>query len=79
MNGVQIGHTYMTHKYLLSGDDPPLCISCNEYETVEHLLVHCVEFIRERFYEVDNLQDLFYSVDENKIIAFIKETDLRYS
>ncbi len=70
----------MTHKYLLSGEDQPFCVSCDTYETVEHLLIHCVEFndIRERFYEVDNLQDLFYNVDENIIIAFINEAGLRY-
>ena len=80
INRIKIGHTYMTHKYLLSGDDQPFCTSCNEFETVAHLLIHCVEFndIRERFYDVDNLQDLFYNVDENMIIAFINEAGLRY-
>ena len=70
----------MTHKYLLSGEDQPCCVSCNTYETVEHLLIDCGEFndTRERFYDVDNLQDLFYNVDENMIIAFINEAGLRY-
>jgi hypothetical protein len=80
INRIKIGHTYMTHKYLLSGDDQPFCVSCDTYETVEHLLIHCVEFndIRERFYEVDHLQDLFCNVDENVIIAFINEAGLQY-
>ena len=27
---LRLGHTYITHRYLLAGEDPPVCISCQD-------------------------------------------------
>ena len=40
----RIGHTRLTHAYLLTNDQPPFCISCNEPFTVKHFLITCTEF-----------------------------------
>ena len=40
----RIGHTRLTHAYLLTNEQPPLCISCNEPFTVKHFLITCTEF-----------------------------------
>ena len=29
----------------LSGDPPPVCVGCQERLSVEHILIHCVEYI----------------------------------
>ena len=42
---LRIGHTYLTHRHLLSGDPPPACVGCQECLSVEHILIHCVEYI----------------------------------
>lgn len=38
---LRIGHTYATHKHLLTGTDPPTCIHCGESLTVVHVLIQC--------------------------------------
>ena len=35
---LRIGHTRLTHSYLLKREDQPFCISCNELFTVKHFL-----------------------------------------
>ena len=48
---LRIGHTRMTHSFLLTGDSAPECIFCDLPLTVEHLLVHCTQYdpARQRF------------------------------
>jgi len=41
LNRLQIGHSRLTHSYLLSGDDPATCQSCGIPLTVKHILVKC--------------------------------------
>ena len=48
---LRIGHTYLTHKFLLtSGGDrqAPVCSTCNVNLSVKHLLVECPSFANER-------------------------------
>ena len=42
---LHIGHTHLTHRHLLVGDPPPVCVSCQERLSVEHILIHCAEYI----------------------------------
>ena len=35
---LSIGHSYLTHCYLLKGEPQPFCVSCNEALTINHLL-----------------------------------------
>ena len=41
---LRIGHSFLTHRYLLAGEDPPECISCQERLTVDHILLHCLDY-----------------------------------
>ena len=77
---LRLGHTYTTHRYLLAGEDPPVCISCQENLTVEHILIHCAEYFHVRYqcFDVNNLGELFRTVSPNIIIQFIKRTGLLY-
>ena len=38
---LRIGHTRLTHSFLMSGDPPPFCEDCLVPQTVRHLLVEC--------------------------------------
>ena len=38
---LRIGHTHLTHKFLLDGSDAPECAQCDRPLSVEHILVHC--------------------------------------
>ena len=44
----RIGHTHLTHSYILRKDPPPLCEHCQCILTVRHILVECNHFARER-------------------------------
>ena len=73
-NRLRIGHTYLTHSYLLKDEDLPICIPCNSLLTVEHiLLISCIDFnvIRQNFYTASNLQDLFHNIHPKRIISFV--------
>ena len=58
---VRIGHTHLTHCFLLKGEDPPQCIACDCQLTVKHILFDCVDFIesRNRHFNVDTFKELF--------------------
>ena len=45
---LRIGHSNLTHSYLLNKTDPPVCSSCNCRLTVAHVLVHCSGFNAQR-------------------------------
>jgi kelch-like protein 2/3 len=40
---LRIGHTKVTHGFLLRGDAPDECDSCMTPKTVRHLLIECVD------------------------------------
>ena len=42
---LRIGHTRVTHKYLLSGDSQPLCDECKCSLTVKHILLECCSLL----------------------------------
>ena len=58
LNRLHIGHTRLTHSFLLSGDNLPEFVTCQCPLTLKHILVECVvahkiiDFIKEtRFYK----------------------------
>ena len=44
----RIGHTHLTHSYILRNDPPSQCEHCQCIQTVRHILVECNTFARER-------------------------------
>ena len=45
---LRIGHCYLTHGFLLRGEEPPICADCGTAVTVPHLLLNCVVYRNER-------------------------------
>jgi len=77
LNRLRIGHTRLTHSFLLSGDDLPECGTCQCPLTVKHILVECVDFkdVRNKRFVASSIKDLFDNIESHKIIDFIiKET-----
>ena len=72
---LRIGHTFLTHGYLLKRDSPPQCGACQTQLTVEHVLLHCPtrNAIRANHFTDTNLLDLFSNVTSRCIVDFIKE------
>jgi len=77
----RIGHTYLTHSYLLKGEPMPECIPCQCPLTVKHILIECIDFshIRPQCFNVQTLEDLFTDVPSSKILLFLKDINLFYS
>ena len=75
---LRIGHSYITHSYLLKGEEEPQCIPCNAPLTVKHVLVDCVDLAptRQRFFDVDSMTTLFDTVKFESIFDFLKEIHL---
>ena len=74
----RIGHTYLTHNYLLKRDLAPECIGCDTLLTVKHILIECIDFdhIRARFYCATSMRQLFDEVNPTKVINFLKAIGL---
>ncbi|GFR90533.1 RNA-directed DNA polymerase from transposon X-element [Elysia marginata] len=41
---LRIGHSWITHEYLLKGEQQPYCTACECPFTVKHILVECCRF-----------------------------------
>ena len=78
LHRARVGHTHLTHSYLLRGEDAPECIPCQCLLTVEHVLIHCVDLslTRIKYYSVTSIKQLFDTVDPRKIVSFLKEIQL---
>ena len=78
LHRARMGHTHLTHSYLLRGEDAPECIPCQCLLTVEHILIHCVDvsLTRIKYYSVTSVKQLFDTVDPRNIVSFLKEIQL---
>ena len=75
---LKIGHTSLTHKYILTQNDKPFCVGCNTDLTIKHILTNCTEFNTERkkYYKCTKIKDIFDIVEPTKILQFTKEINL---
>jgi len=80
INRLCIGHTRLTHSYLLSGDDQPVCSACQSPFTVKNFLIECVNFaaIRSRYFSASSMKDVFESINAQNVIDFIKEINFHH-
>ena len=74
----RIGHTHMTHSFLLKSEPIPECFSCSCFFTVKHFLVDCDDYahIRRQFYNVDSIKELFDEINPTTILDFIRASGL---
>ena len=65
---LHIGHSFIIHSFLLKGEEPPVCIGCDELLTIEHILLTCSDLteIRECVCLVKKKQNRRIPVSENK-------------
>jgi hypothetical protein len=38
---IRIGHTFLTHSFLISKDQPPICNTCQTRITISHIFKEC--------------------------------------
>lgn len=82
INRIRIGHSRLSHSFLMDRrvGIQPRCHFCqsNKPLTVRHVIVKCTHFstIRDNFFRVHNMKDLFKSVSSRNIIGYLKATGL---
>ena len=69
INRLRIGHTRLTHSYLLAGGDQPECVTCQCSLTVKHILIECSDFrdIRNKYFVASTMKDVFEQVSMRNI------------
>ena len=73
---IRIGHTRLTHRFLMENRPDPICHFCNnEILSVKHFLLECnnISNTRSRFYNATDLEDLFNRFTIKTILDFLKE------
>jgi len=78
---LRIGHTRLTHSYLLKREPQPRCNHCNNVLTVKHILIDCrhLRTVRSGFYTAVSLKTLFEKVDPIKVIQFLKAINIYHN
>ena len=78
MARLHIGHSFITHSFLLNGEEPPVCIGYDKRLTIEHILLTCSDFIeiRENHFIAKSLRMLFQDILPEKIFNFLKEINI---
>ena len=71
---LRVGHTHLTHSYLLKKEQLPQCTNCKVPLTIQHILIDCAQYTSQRikFYNVPTLYDLFKKIPYQNIVDFIK-------
>ena len=75
---LRLGHTRLTHKYLIEKTDPPNCL-CNEPLSIKHVLNNCTLYKDHRnSLKITNINNLnSHKVEDIKnIILFLKKIEL---
>ena len=75
---IRIGHTRITHSYRLNREEQPQFVGCDKPFTVRHILLECVDFsnVRNKYYHVNTIKQLFNDVPIDKVFLFLKEINL---
>ena len=64
--------------HLFKDELAPQCIPFNEYFNVKHFLLDCqdLKHIRDMYFNVNSLKELFQNIPGHRIIAFLKESNI---
>ena len=75
---LRLGHTRVTHSYLLLGEEQPQCVGCDAPFTVRHFLLECGDFaqVRNNCFHVDNMKELFQDIHIDSIMTFLRQINL---
>ena len=75
---LRLGHTSVTHSYLLQGEEHPQCVGCDASFTVRHFLLECGDFaqVRNNCSHVDNVKELFQDIHIDSIMTFLRQINL---
>ncbi|XP_055589360.1 uncharacterized protein LOC129741639 [Uranotaenia lowii] len=77
---LRIGHTRLTHGYLMAMDDPPMCFACQVQLSIKHILLNCPCYQQARIESGlgNSLRQILSNcpIEEKKIILFLQKSNL---
>ena len=75
---LRLGHTRVTHLYLLLGEEHPQCVGCDAPFTVRHFLLECGDFaqVRNNCFYVENMKQLIQDIQIDSIMTFLRQIHL---
>ena len=73
LDRLHIGHSYLTHSFILRKEEAPVCVAYNTVITVKHNLIECADLleIRKKYFEERSLYSLFRNVIPEMIFDFL--------
>ena len=77
LSRLRIGHTRLTHDFILKEEPPPKC-PCGNHYTIRHILIECTNIsrIRKNFYKVNSMKELFEKINPKNVMEFLKRIGL---
>ena len=48
LNRLHIGHSYLTHSFILRKEEAYVCVACDAVITVKHILIECADVLEIR-------------------------------
>ena len=80
VNRLHIGHSYLTHSFILRKEEAPICVACNVVLTVKHILIECADLLetRNEYFEEKYLYSLFRNVIPEAFFDFLREIGVFY-
>ena len=45
LDRLHIGHSYLTHSFILRKEEAPVCVACDVVLTVKHILNECADLL----------------------------------
>ena len=77
LSQLRIGHTRLTHDFILKEEPPPKCPCGNHYK-IRHILIECTNPSRNQkiFYKVNSMKELFKKINPKNVIEFLKRIGL---
>ena len=78
IRNICLGHTRVTHSYLLQGEEQPHCVGCDASFTVRQILLECGDFaqVRNNCFHVLNMKQLFKDIHIDRVITFLRQINL---
>ena len=69
---LRLGHTRVTHSYLLRVEEQPQCVACDAPFIACHFIFECGDFaqVRNNCFHVDNMKELFQDIHIKSIMTF---------
>ncbi|XP_025423827.1 uncharacterized protein LOC112693116 [Sipha flava] len=77
INRLRIGHTRLTHAFLMKKEDPPICPTCNDPMTVKHIINDCRKYeLQRQKYNLTNHIAENLNIDTTNVLKFLRDTEL---